>query len=30
MLNILLQIFQDFEINLLNHKIKCSIKPDKC
>ena len=24
-LNILLQIFQDFEINLLNHTIKCTI-----
>ena len=29
-LNIILQIFQDFEINLLNHTIKCSIRPEEC
>lgn len=28
-LNILLQIFQDFEINLLNHTIRCNIRPEK-
>lgn len=28
-LNIVLQIFQDFEINLLNHTIKCSIRPEE-
>lgn len=27
-LNILLQIFQDFEINVLNHTIKCTIRPE--
>lgn len=27
-LNILLQIFQDFEINVLNHTIKCTIQPE--
>lgn len=28
-LNILLQIFKDFEINILNHTIKCIIKPEE-
>lgn len=29
-LNILLQLFQDFEINLLHHTIKCTIRPEEC
>lgn len=27
-LNIVLQFFQDFEINILNHTIKCTIRPE--